>query len=127
MLRKVVPGTDEYITEKYAFEIMRALEEWSRALKEAAPALGVLAKFLDASVEARPLAPTQQTTLRSQGGIEIIRRQFSAGVVPGRERLLQEMKTYLEADFALRDGGIPNYSDRRYCRFVSDIQDRDSV
>ncbi|MGC1416910.1 MAG: FG-GAP-like repeat-containing protein [Candidatus Acidiferrum sp.] len=96
LLRKVVPGTDEYITEKYAFEIMRALEEWSRALKVGAPALGALAKFLDASVEAGPLAPTKQTTLRSQGGIEIIRRQFSASLVPGRERFLQEMKKYLE-------------------------------
>ncbi len=40
VLRKVIPGTDEYVTEKYAFEIMRLLDEWSRALKEAPPALG---------------------------------------------------------------------------------------
>ena len=97
LLRKVVPGADEYITEKYAFEIMRALDEWSRALKERAPALGVLTKFLDASVEAGSLAPIQQTALRSQEGIEIVRRQFSASIAPGRERFLQEMKAYLEA------------------------------
>src|SRR5580658_1100912 len=39
VLRKVLPGTDEYISEKYAFEIMRVLDDWSRALKAALPSL----------------------------------------------------------------------------------------
>jgi tetratricopeptide (TPR) repeat protein len=95
VLRRVIPGADEYITEKYAFEIMRALDEWSRALKADSPALGVLAKFLDVSIGANLLSLIRQTALRTDGGIEIARRQFSAGVVLGRERLLQEMKTYL--------------------------------
>src|SRR5437016_12717274 len=28
VLARVVPGSDEYVTEKYAFEIMRHLTEW---------------------------------------------------------------------------------------------------
>ncbi len=95
VLRKVVPGADEYITEKYAFEIMRPLEEWSRALKKESPALGVLAKFLDPALEASSLVPIQQTTLRSGNGIEVIRKRFATNAVPGRERFLQEMKYYL--------------------------------
>ena len=39
VLLKVVPGADEYLTEKYAFEIMQLLGEWSLALKTAPPAL----------------------------------------------------------------------------------------
>src|SRR5271155_3228132 len=35
VLRQVVPGGDAYITEKYAFEIMRLLGAWSQALKAA--------------------------------------------------------------------------------------------
>lgn len=33
VLRLVAPGSDEYVTEKYAFEIEAILNEWSRAIK----------------------------------------------------------------------------------------------
>jgi Flp pilus assembly protein TadD/peroxiredoxin len=95
VLRLVAPGTDEYLTEKYAFEVMGLLNEWSQGLKATPPALAVLAKFLDPSIEATPLVPTQEKTVRSGNGIEVIRRQFSANVVTGRERFLQEIKTCL--------------------------------
>ena len=39
VLARVVPGSDEYVTEKYAFEITRHLTEWSEALKASPPAL----------------------------------------------------------------------------------------
>src|SRR5271155_1738551 len=94
-LRKVVPGTDEYVTEKYAFEIGRLLEGWSQGLRSEPPALSTLAKFLDASIEACSLVPVQQTALRSGNGIEVFRRRFASNVVPSRERFLQEIKTYL--------------------------------
>ncbi|MGC1613823.1 MAG: FG-GAP-like repeat-containing protein [Candidatus Acidiferrum sp.] len=97
VLRKVVPGADEYVTEKYAFEIMRPLEKWSRALKEESPALGVLTKFLDPALEASLLTPIQQTTLRSGDGIQVIRRKFAPSVESGRERFLREIKGYLAA------------------------------
>src|SRR6267143_2379603 len=95
VLRLVAPGADGYVTEKYAFEIIRRLNEWSQGLKATPPALAILAKFLDASVEAIPLVPTQENTVRSGNGIEVIRRQFSTNVVAGRERFLREIKTYL--------------------------------
>src|SRR5271169_4868744 len=95
VLRKVTPGADEYASEKYAFQIIRLLDEWSQALKDGASALNVLAKFLDASLEACSLVPAQQTSLRSEYGIEVIRRTFSSTLLPGRERFLQEIKTYL--------------------------------
>jgi Flp pilus assembly protein TadD/peroxiredoxin len=95
VLSRAIPGTDEYVTEKYAFEIMRLLSEWSQGLKGASPALAVAAKFLDASLEATSLVPTREKTLRSGNGIEVLRRQFSTNVVPGRERFLQEIKSYM--------------------------------
>src|SRR6266849_8284834 len=57
VLSRVVPGADEYVTEKYAVEIMRLLNEWGQGLKDAPPALAVVAKFLDASIEATSLIP----------------------------------------------------------------------
>jgi tetratricopeptide (TPR) repeat protein len=95
VLRKVLPGTDEYVTEKYAFEIVRVLDDWSRALKAALPSLDVLAKFLDASLLACSLVPIRQTALRSGHGVEVVRKRFASDAVLGRERFLQEIKTYL--------------------------------
>ena len=95
LLCKVSPGADAFITEMYAFEITRLLNQWSQALMAAPPALGVLAKFLDASLEACSLVPIQQSSLRSGGGIEVFRRKFTTNAVLGRERFLQEIKTYL--------------------------------
>jgi tetratricopeptide (TPR) repeat protein len=95
VLQKVVPGTDEYVTEKYAFEIMRILDGWSRALKAAPPALDVLSKALESSLEACSLVPVQQAAVETRKGLEVFRRKFSTSVELGRERFLQEMKTYL--------------------------------
>jgi tetratricopeptide (TPR) repeat protein len=97
VLRLVAPGADEYVTEKYAFEIMRLLGEWSEGLKAAPPALAVVARFLDASIEATPMVPTQEIALRSGDGIEVLRRRFAGKIEAGRERFLREMKTYLAA------------------------------
>ncbi len=98
VLRHVLPGSDEYVTEKYAFEIARILGEWSQGLtrpeKEASPALAILAKFLDASMEGTSLISPQKTILRSGGGIEVLRRKFAPEVVVGNKRFLDEIKTY---------------------------------
>ena len=95
VLEKVTPGTDAFVTEKYAFEILRLLDEWSRGLKAGPPASLVLAKFLDASLEACSLVPSQQTSLRSGNGIDVFRKRFRTDVALGRERFLEEMDRYL--------------------------------
>jgi Flp pilus assembly protein TadD/peroxiredoxin len=95
VLLLVIPGSDEYVTEKYAFEIMHLLSEWSESLRAAPPALAVAAEFLDPSIEATLLVPTQEKTLRAGNGMEVRRRQFSSKVIASRERFLEEIKTYL--------------------------------
>src|SRR5882762_5034079 len=97
LLRLVVPGGDEYVTEKYAYEIMPLLNAWSDGLKAASPALADLAKFIAPAIEATPLIPAQEIPLRSGGGIEIIRRRFTSKVAPGREQFLRQIETYLAA------------------------------
>jgi tetratricopeptide (TPR) repeat protein len=95
VLRLVAPGSDEYVTERYAFEIEAQLNEWSQALKASAHDLSALAKSLDPSLEASPMVPTKKTTLRSESGIDIVKRQFDTNVVAGRERFLEEIKGWL--------------------------------
>ncbi len=64
----------------------RRMEPRSHGGDLRAPA--VIGKFLDASIEAASLLPTQEIKLRSGNGIEIFRRRFASNVIPGRERFL---------------------------------------
>jgi len=95
VLRLVAPGSDEFVTEQYAFEIGRLLNDWSQALKAAPPGLSALATFLDSSLEATPLASSQESSVRSGGGIEVMRRRFAANATKDRERFVDEMKKHL--------------------------------
>ena len=47
VLRLVPPGSDAYITEKYASEIEQILKEWSRVLKASISDNAALRSFLD--------------------------------------------------------------------------------
>jgi tetratricopeptide (TPR) repeat protein len=95
VLRLVAPGSDEYITEKYAFEIESLLGEWSAALKRSVRDLSALAKMLDGSIEGFSFAAAKETGLRAGGGIEVVRRAFRNDRVHGKERFLQEIRAWL--------------------------------
>ncbi len=91
----MAPGADEYITEKYAFEIAQLLDEWSLALKAAPPALATLTRFLDASIAAASLLPAGEIARRPENGIEVFRRRFPRDLVSGRDKFLREIESYL--------------------------------
>jgi tetratricopeptide (TPR) repeat protein len=93
VLRLLTPGTDEFITEKHAFEIQRLLDQWSEALKTSPPASSVLASFVDSSIQAVSLSPASENALR-KGSIQIVRRRFTGEAAPGREQFLESVKTY---------------------------------
>jgi tetratricopeptide (TPR) repeat protein/peroxiredoxin len=98
VLRLVTPGSDEYLTEKYAFEIQLLLKEWSHALKASVHDFSVLTKLLDPSIEASSLGSAKETKLRSgdgDAGIDVVRRRFDSNVAPGRERFLKELGSWL--------------------------------
>src|SRR5262249_46658660 len=84
----------EYVTEKYAYEIMPLLMAWSEGLRSSPPALSDLTKFLDPAMEATTLHPEQETTLRSGNGIDVIRRTLTKQTVLGREQFLRQIETY---------------------------------
>ncbi len=95
VLRLVAPGSDDYVTEKYAWEVESLLKQWGRALKASVRDLSVLAKSLHASIEASRLVPAKEITLRAGNGITIERRLFDGKVVPGRELFLQQVRAWL--------------------------------
>src|SRR5277367_757639 len=91
VLRLVAPGSDEYVTEKYAFEIGSLLKQWGQDLKASARDASALGKFLDPAIEASPLLAIKEVPLRSGDGIDVVRRQFGNEMVSGRERFLQSI------------------------------------
>jgi hypothetical protein len=95
VLRLVAPGSDDYVTEKYAWEIELLLEQWGHALKASVRDLAVVAKSLDPSIEASPLVPANEITLRSGNGITITRRVFNGKAVSGGEQFLQQIRAWL--------------------------------
>src|SRR6201996_7085215 len=95
VLRLVAPGSDEYATEKYAFEMDSVLQQWSAALKTSVHDLSALARTLDGSIEGCILAPAGETPVRAGYGMEIVRRGFTAGTVHGREQSLRQIAGWL--------------------------------
>jgi Flp pilus assembly protein TadD/peroxiredoxin len=95
LLRLVAPGSDEYITEKHAFEIAEQLNRWSQALRASAWDSSVLASLLDRVIEGSPLTSGKETTLRSGYGIDVVKRHFATGLVAGRERFLEEIQSWV--------------------------------
>jgi Flp pilus assembly protein TadD/peroxiredoxin len=100
LLRLVPPGGDEFITEKYAFEIQANLDQWAKALRIELPALDVIRDFVDPAIVCNSLLPVSEKTVRSGNGIEVVRGHFAtsaaAGSAAGSERFLKEIKNYLK-------------------------------
>ena len=95
VLRLVAPGSDEYLTEKHAFEIESQLKHWSHALKASVRDASVLSNLLDPSIEATPLTSADEITLRSGNGIDVVKRRFAANTVPGRDEFLTGIRAWL--------------------------------
>jgi Flp pilus assembly protein TadD/peroxiredoxin len=95
VLRLAVPGTDEYLTEGYAFELMTRLEQWSQHLKVEPPAAVTMSEFVERSIQWTRLIPIRESSLRSGDHIEVLRREFSSTLHSGSERFLEEIKNYL--------------------------------
>ncbi|MGH9605681.1 MAG: tetratricopeptide repeat protein [Terracidiphilus sp.] len=107
----VTPGSDGYVTEKYADEIGSVLKKWSEALKAAPAGPMFLAESvgesvgesigesvgesIEESIEASTLVPAREAKLRSAYGIESIRRQFAPDLVPGRGRFIENLRAWL--------------------------------
>jgi tetratricopeptide (TPR) repeat protein/peroxiredoxin len=95
VLRLVAPGSDEYITEKYAVEIEAILARWGQDLKTSRRDHTTLATALNASVQGASLVPAKESNVRSAFGIDVVKRQFRADFVPGRDRFLQSIEAWL--------------------------------
>ena len=100
LLRLIEPGSDEYITEKYAAEIGRLLSRWSEALKVSAKEGGIaLASMVDGSIQASSFAVAKEIPLRTEGVVRSSRRIFGTELVSGRELFINGISTWCGGSF----------------------------
>jgi tetratricopeptide (TPR) repeat protein/peroxiredoxin len=95
VLRLVAPGSDEYITEKYAFEIESLLNQWGQALLTSPHNYRALADALDSSIEATSFSVVKETKLRSSFGIETRKRTFAGNLTAGSDGFLKNFAAWL--------------------------------
>jgi len=94
VLRLVPPGTDAYVTEKYAFEVMALLQGWATALKHGDAAY--IGRLLADGFKGTSLKSAHETKLRSAYGIDMTRRTFEGAVAAGREEFLRALAALAE-------------------------------
>jgi Flp pilus assembly protein TadD/peroxiredoxin len=118
ILRLAEPGADEYIAEGYAAQITSLLAAWSEELKASPRGSSSLLKFAGASIQFTSLKPRRETSIRSDHGLEVLRREFSPAAVSGRDGFVGEITSYFSgmtsveiADFEIFEcsptGGTP--------------------
>src|SRR5690348_5443212 len=75
LLVHLLPGADEFASEKYAAQLEQIFGDWARELKSNRSS-SVLGKVLAAQLQAISFSPVRDSVVRSLYGIEVRRRQF---------------------------------------------------
>jgi tetratricopeptide (TPR) repeat protein len=107
------PGTDEYVIEGYASQLMSLLEQWSDALRKDPANIAAVRNFISPSLQANPLHAVRQTSIRSGGEVEVFRREFDSSIFTGIERFLQEFKQYLSGLLRIETADFEIYECRQ--------------
>lgn len=95
ILDLVAPGSDGYVTEKYAVEIEALLNGWGEAMKASLHERQQILRFLPMSLEASALTPVQEIVLRAGFGIDATRRTFGSPALRNQEDFLKELHSWL--------------------------------
>jgi tetratricopeptide (TPR) repeat protein len=95
IFRLVPPGSDEYVLEPSAIEIEAVLRAWAQDLKADPANHSLIAKSLDEAVRPFELNSAQEAKVRSDTGIDVVRRHFSAGKDSGKDAFLAALRVWL--------------------------------
>ncbi len=133
VLRRVKPGSDEFVLEGYAFEIGLVMDRWRQAFKSGA--FRDLLPDIHPAVQFSSLAPAKETRLRS-GGVETFRGTFSNDLSAGVNPLMASLQRFagsflriVTVEFEITGISVPQGGERvmktdvRYS-FVSEAADR---
>jgi tetratricopeptide (TPR) repeat protein len=96
ILALVTPGSDDYVSEKYAHEIETILKRWSAALRKSPSDIPAITSFLDPQITGFHFANFTETRLRSRFGIDAVRRDFGSASVAGRDAFVRSLQAWLK-------------------------------
>ncbi|HWG20767.1 MAG TPA: FG-GAP-like repeat-containing protein [Terracidiphilus sp.] len=94
-LNRIQPGNDEFIAEKYAFELEHLLDSWAAALQAGAHDLGIPKEWLEGTLEGAQLDRATVQILRAEPPIESERALFPAATTRSSEDFLAALGRYL--------------------------------
>lgn len=95
MMGLVPPGSDGFLTEKYALEIAETLKRWATDLKQQRFGIDVLGRFSDRSLRGSGFVPTAENQVCSRYGINIVQRKFAELPTLARSQVLAELQNYI--------------------------------
>ena len=94
-LLKVEPGSDEFLTEKYADQIAATLAQWKASLLESPRTLDEIAGSIAASFSGAALQPIESRVLRDDRVLQIRQNKFSTNTSLGKDAFLRELNAAL--------------------------------
>jgi tetratricopeptide (TPR) repeat protein len=95
VLRFVAPGSDAYVTERYAVEIEGALNRWGQGVKRSPHDHSALADALHPNVRGCRFQSANERTLRSAFGVSIRKREFVSELLEGRDQFVRSVAAWL--------------------------------
>jgi Tfp pilus assembly protein PilF/peroxiredoxin len=102
MMGLVAPGSDQFLTEKYAVQITERLKRWASELKQSNPGLDLLGNFADGSLRGSGFLPTAERELRRRYGIHVAQRKIGGQPTLARVQVLTELHNYIASLGRLR-------------------------
>ncbi|MDE3200305.1 MAG: VCBS repeat-containing protein [Acidobacteriota bacterium] len=97
IFKLVPPGSDEFVTEKYAVELEGILAEWAAQLKATPANFHRIGDFLDPSVSLTALSNPGTRKLRSTFGVNVHERIFASTSIVGVTKAIEQLHDWLGA------------------------------
>jgi len=91
VIRKVQPGLDAFVSEKYAEEIEGILKDWTAAFGRTPRDLETIRKSLSPQLAAFSPGSAEERLVRSYSGLEIRRARIPSGPPLGRESFVRDL------------------------------------
>ena len=102
IFRYIDPGSDEFLSEKYAEEIEAIVRRWTALLTASPSNASEIEVFLAPSFQGSTLRPSREEQVRSEPELKVWRSHYSGPATLGREPFVEELKACLSPFSELR-------------------------
>jgi tetratricopeptide (TPR) repeat protein/peroxiredoxin len=97
VLKKVQPGFDEFITEKYAAHVEATLRQWSSQLLDSPQKTAAIEKAMSPSFYGASPKATEPGLVRAVSALKVSQMKYSGEAVLGREDFLEQWRSSMKA------------------------------